>query len=48
MKYNALFVRKDSAYKSRKHWDAWDAERDATGYNKMEACSVSSTMQVMG
>lgn len=32
MKYVALFVRADSAYKNRPQWDAWDAERDATKY----------------
>jgi len=32
MKYAALFVRKDSGYKGRPEWDAYDAERGATGY----------------
>ena len=33
-KYSALFVRKDSAYKKRKHWDAYDQERNALHYNE--------------
>ena len=33
MKYAALFVRRDSAYKNRSEWDCWDADRDATKYD---------------
>ena len=33
-KYSALFVRKDSAYKKREHWDAYDKERNALHYNE--------------
>ncbi len=33
-KYSALFVRKDSAYKKRKHWDAYDQDRNALYYDK--------------
>lgn len=32
MKYAALFVREDSGYKDRIEWDAYDINRDATGY----------------
>ena len=32
-KFAALFCRADSAYKKRKEWDVYDAERDATKYN---------------
>jgi len=33
MEHIALFVRKDSAYKKRKHWDVYDADRDALSYD---------------
>ena len=32
--YVALFVRKDSAYKKRKGWDVYDADRDALSFNE--------------
>lgn len=32
MKYAALFVRKNSAYKKRPDWDCYDADRDALTY----------------
>lgn len=32
--YAALFVRADSAYKTRAFFDAWDAERDAMKFDK--------------
>lgn len=31
-KFSALFVRADSAYKDKHHFDCWDAERDATKF----------------
>jgi hypothetical protein len=31
-KYAALFLREDSAYKNRPHWDCYDINRDATSY----------------
>ena len=33
MKYAALFVREDSAYKKRSEWDCYDVNRDALTFN---------------
>jgi hypothetical protein len=38
MKYTVLFVRKDSAYKKRKTWDAYDADRNALEFKGGTPC----------